>query len=178
MKQRIGNCILELAIGDITAEQTDAIVNAANSELAGGGGVDGAIHAAAGPSIMQQTRKQFPEGCPTGSAVATNGGQLNVKYIFHTVGPIWRGGRLPEEADLRSAYRSCLQLAIDFKCESLSFPAISTGVYGYPLDLATEASLDEIKIFLINNEAPKRIRCVLFNEGIYGAYARVLESWS
>ena len=178
MQVRIHHSVIELVLGDITAEKTDAIVNAANSELAGGGGVDGAIHRAAGPIVMQQTRELYPQGCPTGEAVITEAGRLEVKYILHAVGPVWRGGRHHEETDLRSAYRRCLEIATTHNCQSISFPAISTGVYGYPLDLATEAALSEIRQFLTDFDAPILIRCVLFHEGILGAYSRVIEQWS
>ncbi|MBL4885095.1 MAG: O-acetyl-ADP-ribose deacetylase [Planctomycetaceae bacterium] len=175
MQVRIGDSVIELVLGDITEEKTDAIVNAANSQLAGGGGVDGAIHRAAGPTVIQQTNELYPQGCPTGEAVITEAGRLKAKYIIHTVGPVWRGGKHHEEADLRSAYRNCLELAARHGCQSIAFPAISTGVYSYPLDLATEIAISEIRQFLTDSSAPILIRCVLFNEGIYGAYSRVLE---
>jgi len=173
----IENSVLELVIGGITDEKTDAIVNAANNQLAGGGGVDGAIHRAAGPSVMQQTGQKYPDGCPTGEAVITEAGRLKAKYIIHTVGPIWRGGREREEVYLRAAYRNSLTLALEYRCQSVSFPAISTGVYGYPLDLASEVALSEIRQFLSEQSDPLLVRCVLFNEGIFGAYSRVLEQW-
>ena len=177
MKTLVGNSVLELVVGDITNEETDAIVNAANSQLAGGGGVDGAIHRAAGPSVMEQTSQKYPEGCPTGEAVITDAGQLKAKYIIHTVGPIWRGGREGEEDYLRAAYRNSLQLAVEYGCKSVAFPAISTGVYGYPLDLASEVALSEIRQFLLGLNDAMLVRCVLFNEGTWGAYCRVLEQW-
>jgi len=177
MKRVVGSCLIELVVGDITTEHVDAIVNAANSRLAGGGGVDGAIHRAAGPGIMRQTREYYPDGCPTGGAVVTDAGQLAARYIFHTVGPIWQGGRSGEPDLLRSAYRSCLELAVEHECRSIALPAISTGVYGYPLDLATETALDEVRRFLESEQSPELVRCVLFNEGVFGAYSRVLESW-
>jgi len=178
MKRRVENGQLELAIGDITQEETDAIVNAANSGLRGGGGVDGAIHRAAGPSVMQQTRERYPDGCPTGSAVLTDAGDLPARYIIHAVGPVWRGGRQGEADSLRSAFQTSLQLAADFKCESIAFPAISTGVYNFPLDLAAEISLDAIRTFLAKHDQPSHVRVVLFDEGTYGAFARVLEEWA
>lgn len=173
---QFGACRIELAEGDITQQEVDAIVNAANSRLAGGGGVDGAIHRAAGPVLMQQTRERYPEGCPTGSAVATDGGNLKAKYVFHAVGPVWRGGRAGEPDLLKSAYRKCLELALEHDCESIAFPAISTGVYGYPLDLAAEASLSVARDFLAEHDRPKLVRFVLFDGGAFGAYAQVLES--
>src|SRR5690606_14741169 len=120
----IGACRLELLQGDITRQQVDAIVNAANSDLAGGGGVDGAMHRAGGPTLMSETREKFPDGCPTGSAVPTSGGKLPVKFVFHAVGPIWRGGQDGEPELLRSTFQKCLELAVEHHCDSLAFPAI------------------------------------------------------
>lgn len=171
-----GNCRLELTLGDITEAQVEAIVNAANSELAGGGGVDGAIHRAAGPSLMAETRLKYPAGCPTGSAVVTTGGRLFAKHVFHAVGPIWRGGHEGEPEALASAFRTCLKLACTHQCNSIAFPAISTGIYGYPKDLAAEITLMTIRDFLIANQQPALVRMVLFDAGTYGAFARVLET--
>jgi O-acetyl-ADP-ribose deacetylase (regulator of RNase III) len=171
----IGSSRLELAQGDITSQTVDAIVNAANSALASGGGVDGAIHRAAGPVLMQQTRERYPEGCPTGSAVATDAGKLKARHVFHAVGPVWRGGSAGEPVLLASAYRRCLELAIEHNCSSIAFPAISTGVYGYPRDLAAEVSLTIARDFLHTHGKPALVRFVLFDGGAFGAYARVLE---
>lgn len=176
MRVQFGLCRLELTQGDITQQEVDAIVNAANSRLAGGGGVDGAIHRAAGPALMQETRRLYPEGCPTGSAVATSGGKLKAKHVFHAVGPVWRGGLKGEPEQLASAYRRCLELAVERKCESIAFPAISTGVYGYPMDLAAETALRTVRDFLVEQGKPSLVRFVLFSEGAYGAFARVLET--
>ena len=176
MLVQVGTCRLELAQGDITRQTTDAIVNAANSELAGGGGVDGAIHRAAGPGLMEETRRRYPAGCPTGSAVATAAGKLGAKFVFHAVGPAWRGGQQGEPEALRSAYRTCLELAVTHKCASIAFPAISTGVYGYPRDLAADVSLSAVHEFLLEKQAPALVRLVLFDGGSYGAFARVLEA--
>ncbi len=176
MLVRFGECEVELVQGDITQQQVDAIVNAANARLAGGGGVDGAIHRAAGPALMKETREKYPEGCPTGSAVATGAGKLNAKYVFHAVGPIWRGGQRGERELLQSAYRRCLELAVEHDCESIAFPAISTGAYGYPVDQAAEAALEVVRDFLLENGKPRKVRFVLFDQGTYGAFARVLES--
>jgi len=166
---------LELVQGDITTQAVDAIVNAANSELAGGGGVDGAIHRAAGPVLMQQTRQRYPQGCPTGSAVATDAGQLPARHVFHAVGPVWRGGNANEADLLASAYRRCLELAVEHACASIAFPAISTGVYGYPKDLAAKLSLATVHEHLMNQKLPNLVRFVLFDGGSFGAFARVLE---
>ena len=170
-----GACRIELVQGDITRQQADVIVNAANSELAGGGGVDGAIHRAAGPKIMDETRKNYPEGCPTGHAVATGAGSLAAQHIFHAVGPIWQGGHKDEPALLAAAYVKCLELAIKKNCDSVAFPAISTGVYGYPIDLAAETSLTATREFLREQGKPGLVKFILFDAGSYAAFARVLE---
>lgn len=176
MFRQIGANRIELVQGDITQQTVDAIVNAANSRLAGGGGVDGAIHRAAGPSVMEETRRRHPEGCPTGSAVATRAGNLNVRYVFHAVGPIWKGGSAGEEAQLRSAVAKCLDLAEAYQCRSLALPALSTGAYGYPLDLAAQAIVSVVCQRLATSELPSIVRVVLADEGAYGQFARVLES--
>src|SRR5690349_7442123 len=125
--------VIELVQGDITDQATDAIVNAANSALAGGSGVDGAIHRRGGPSLMAETRKRYPAGCATGDAVITGGGNLAAKHVVHAVGPVYRDGRRGEPELLASAYRSSLEAAAAAGCRSISFPSISTGAYGYPL---------------------------------------------
>lgn len=176
MHTTFGTCRLELAQGDITQQAVDAIVNAANSRLAGGGGVDGAIHRAGGPTLMQETANRYSDGCPTGSAVATSAGKLPAKYVFHAVGPVWAGGQRGEPDLLASAYRRCLELAVEHACRSIAFPAISTGVYGYPTDLAAETSLSTVRSFLLENQQPELVRFVLFSGGAFGAFARVLES--
>jgi O-acetyl-ADP-ribose deacetylase (regulator of RNase III) len=169
------DCSIQLLQGDITLQQVDAIVNAANSRLAGGGGVDGAIHRRGGPTLMRETQANHPDGCPTGSAVATSGGQLACRHVFHAVGPQWRGGVRGEVEQLRSAYRSCLELAVKHQCRSIAFPAISTGVYGYPMDLAAEHSLSTVREFLLKSGRPAEVRFVLFDAGAYGAFSRVLD---
>ncbi|MBO09936.1 MAG: O-acetyl-ADP-ribose deacetylase [Planctomycetaceae bacterium] len=171
----VEDCWLQLVQGDITLQEVDAIANAANERLAGGGGVDGAIHRAAGPTLMEETSREYPDGCPTGEAVATSAGSLTAQFVFHTVGPVWRGGGAGEEQLLRGCYRSCLELAVDHELQSVAFPAISTGVFGYPIDLAAEASLDEVRQFLETHRRPSLVRFVLWSEGNFGAYARVLE---
>lgn len=175
MQVNISGCTLQLLQGDITEQHVDAIVNAANSALAGGGGVDGAIHDAGGPSIMEDTQQRYPDGCPTGDAVESTAGNLSAKFVFHAVGPIWRGGRDEEAAQLSSAYRKCLQLAVQHECKSIAFPAISTGAFGYPVDLAANVALKTAIDFQKWHKAPQEIRFVLFSEGIYGAFARSLD---
>ncbi|WP_437204753.1 O-acetyl-ADP-ribose deacetylase [Planctomicrobium sp. SH664] len=175
MRRMLDDCVVELVIGEITAQTVDAIVNAANAQLIPGGGVDGAIHRAAGPSLLEELRARYPEGCPTGSAVSTSAGLLPARFVFHAVGPIWSGGRQGEPDLLRSAYQRCLQLATELECRSIAFPAISTGAYGYPLDRAAEVALTTIVDFLQEHEQPQLVRLVLFSEGAHGAFARVLQ---
>lgn len=176
MLAEFGPSRVELVQGDITEQQVDAVVNAANSKLAGGGGVDGAIHRAAGGELMQETRSKYPEGCPTGDAVITGAGNLPAKHVIHAVGPVWRGGQSGETEKLASAHRRCLELAAENGCESVAFPAISTGVYSFPVDQAAEIALATTRDFLNENGKPSLVRFVLFDEGTYGAFARVLES--
>lgn len=176
MLVNISGCKLNLIQGDITEQQVDAIVNAANSQLAGGSGVDGAIHTAGGPSIMKDTQSLHPDGCVTGAAVASVAGNLSAKHVFHAVGPVWRGGREGEPTLLQSAYRKCLQLAVKHECKSIAFPAISAGAYGYPLDLAANVALKTVTDFQKWHKQPPEVRFVLFSEGVYGAFARSLET--
>jgi O-acetyl-ADP-ribose deacetylase (regulator of RNase III) len=174
MKVKINQSILELVIGDITLQETDIIVNAANSQLAGGGGVDGAIHRAGGPSILAETRQKYPEGCPTGQAVISGAGQLVARYVVHTVGPVWGGGQDHEEERLASAYRRSLEVVLKNGCSSVAFPSLSTGAYGYPLDLASRCALTTVIAFLKEKEKPEWVRFVLFNELAYAAYSAAL----
>jgi O-acetyl-ADP-ribose deacetylase (regulator of RNase III) len=176
MLVQFGDCRVELMQGDIAQQIVDAIVNAANSRLAGGGGVDGAIHRAAGPILMDETRSLYPDGCPTGSAVATTAGRLKAKYVFHAVGPVWNGGTSGEPEALASAYRTCLELSVRHDCQSVAFPAISTGVFSFPMDRAAEIALNVVRDFILRNHRPQLVRFVLFSDGAYGAFARVLES--
>ncbi len=175
MHAMIGGCRLELHQGDVTHEATDAIVNAANTRLQGGSGVDGAIHARGGPAIMAETDAKYPEGCPTGSAVISGAGDLPARYVIHAVGPVWRGGSQGEPALLAAAYRTSLELAVAHGCESLAFPSLSTGAFGYPIDLASRTALATVRDFLIQEGWPARVRFVLFDSGAYGAFARALE---
>ena len=138
--------------------------------------MDGAIHAAGGPDIMRDTNARYPDGCPTGEAVASVAGRLSAKYVIHTVGPVWRGGRDGEPAALASSYRRSLQLAVDLGCKSVAFPAISTGVYGYPVDLAANVALKSCIDFLKWHKRPDEVRFVLFGEGAFGAFGRSLQA--
>ncbi len=166
----INGVTLVLLQGNIVEIKADAIVNAANSALAGGGGVDGAIHYAGGPSIMEACRRIG--GCPTGSAVATTAGKLSAKYVFHAVGPIYSGYDNEDERLLRSAYQSCLDLAEYYKIESMAFPSLSTGVYGYPLELAAPIALGTISEHIRKPTSLKQVMMVLFGDRAY----RVFES--
>lgn len=173
----INGVILTLLQGDIVKVQADAIVNAANSELAGGGGVDGAVHRAGGPDIMVACReiakRSAGDACPTGSAVATTAGKLNAKYVFHAVGPIY-DARDEDERLLKSAYQSCLDLAEQHQLESIAFPSISTGVYGYPLELAAPIALAKIIEHIRKPTSLKQVTFVLFGDSAYRAYEQAL----
>jgi O-acetyl-ADP-ribose deacetylase (regulator of RNase III) len=159
---------IEFLQGDITKVAADAIVNAANSSLAGGGGVDGAIHRAGGPSILEECRKIG--GCPTGSAVATGAGQLPAKWVFHAVGPIYRGKEKDVE-QLASCHLKCLDLALEKGCKSIAFPAISTGAYGYPVAEASVIAVGSIHGWLLNHpDELERVLFVLFDADTLKAY--------
>lgn len=169
---------LELVQGDITRQVVDALVNAANSRLAGGGGVDGAIHRAGGPAIMAELARRYPHGCPSGSAVVTSAGDLPARFVVHAVGPMWQGGQAGEPDLLSGAYRAALTLAAQHGCKSVALPAISCGIYGYPIDLASQIALTTTKQFLEQDPTVELARFVLLGEGIYGAFARTLDSLS
>ena len=175
---RIGPSTLKLLRGDITDEETDVIVNAANSALAGGGGVDGAIHRAGGSEIMKECEQL--DGCPAGAAVITTAGLLKARYVIHTVGPVYRGGNHGEAELLSSAYRASLMLAARSAARSIAFPSISTGVYGYPTDTAARIALNTVITFLKahpSNEPGnplELVRFVLFSETDLDIYTRAL----
>jgi len=173
MEAKINNATLALAEGDITDESTDAIVNAANTRLAGGAGVDGAIHRAGGPSIMEECRKIG--GCPTGQAVITTGGHLSAKYVIHTVGPVYQGGNKGEAALLKSAHLESLKLASARNLKSISFPAISTGVYGYPVHEAAQIALKTAINYLKEHSDIELVRFVLFGRKTYDIFAEELK---
>jgi O-acetyl-ADP-ribose deacetylase (regulator of RNase III) len=165
---------IETVQGDITAQKVDAIVNAANNSLLGGGGVDGAIHRAAGPLLLKECRKL--QGCETGSAKLTGGYNLPAKWVIHTVGPVWRGGSSNEDHLLASCYRSCLELARDKQIQSIAFPSISTGAYRFPLERAAEIASAEIKRHLDQNRFPKKVIFVCFDSLTYQAYHSALQT--
>jgi len=170
----INGVTLALIQGDIVKVQADAIVNAANSGLRGGGGVDGAIHRAGGPSIMEECRKIG--GCPTGSAVATGAGKLQAKYVFHAVGPIYSGSKEGERL-LASAYQSCLNLAEQHQVKSIAFPSLSTGVYGYPLDEAAPIALRTVIHHLQKPTSLKEVIFVLYGRDSFEAFEKALRDF-
>ena len=165
---------IEVVRGDITTQEVDAIVNAANQSLLGGGGVDGAIHRAAGPDLLAECRTIG--GCPTGQARITKGYRLPAKYVIHTVGPVWRGGDRDEPDLLASCHRCSLELARDHDCEVVAFPAISCGVYGYPINAAAELSLAVVRAFLGSNALPAMVRWVMFDSAAYDAWVAACRS--
>jgi O-acetyl-ADP-ribose deacetylase len=173
IKVTIYQSILELAQGDITKEETEAIGNAANAALAGGGGVDGAIHRAGGPSIMAELKARY-RGCPTGSAVITAGGNLKAKYVVHAVGPRYSGTAKDSEL-LASAYQKSLELCSQNKVSSIAFPSISTGIYGYPVEEASLIALKTVKDYLKDHSEIKLVRFVLFDPTTYLAYEKALK---
>ena len=163
MKEKV-----QIVEGDITKQEVDAIVNAANTSLLGGGGVDGAIHRAAGPELLEETKKIG--GCPTGEARASKGYHLPSKWVIHTVGPVWAGGNKNEDSLLASCYRNSLKTALDLGVETIAFPSISTGAYGFPLERATEIAMKETKEFLEAQKGRARVIFVCFGEKVYNTY--------
>ncbi len=173
MEIKVGPAVLELCEGDITRQEVDGIVNAANDRLAGGGGVDGAIHRAGGEAIMEECRR-LP-GCPTGQAVVTGAGRLPAKKVIHAVGPVYRDGRQGEPSLLASAYASAFNRAVEHRLASVATPSLSTGAYGYPIDEAARIALSTALEFLKGHPQLRLIRFVLFGERSYGVYERALE---
>ena len=165
---------LEIITGDITEQNVDAIVNAANCSLLGGGGVDGAIHRAAGPELLAECRTLH--GCETGKAKITKGYRLKARYVIHTPGPVWHGGGHGEEALLASCYRSCMALAAENGCKTVDFPSISTGVYHFPLEKASKIAVDTITACLEEYPAIERVRMVCFNQHTQRFYQAALEA--
>lgn len=174
--KRIHKTVIELTQGDITHQKVDAIVNAANSSLLGGGGVDGAIHRAGGQDILEECkkiRKEFGK-CSTGQAVVTTAGRLNSKYVIHTVGPVWRGGSEHEPELLASAYRTSLKIAHEKEVKTIAFPSISTGAYGYPVENAAVIALKTVKNFVKSDCSVEVVRFVLYDAKTYNAYKKAL----
>jgi O-acetyl-ADP-ribose deacetylase (regulator of RNase III) len=168
-----------LVQGDITEMDTDAIVNAANPTLMGGGGVDSAIHMKGGPKILEECKRirttEWPNGLPTGKAVITSGGNLKAKYVIHTVGPVWRGGNQGEPKLLAEAYRNSLTLAASKGLKSIAFPSISTGAYGYPIEKACRIVLATIKEFIEKEDKLEEVRLVLFTKEDFETYKKAAQ---
>jgi O-acetyl-ADP-ribose deacetylase (regulator of RNase III) len=175
---RVGKAVLQLIRGDITDIDANAIVNAANSTLMGGGGVDGAIHRKGGPIILEECKRiranEWPDGLPTGKAVITSGGNLRAKHVIHTVGPIWRDGKHGEEELLRSAYQNSLRLAVAKGLKTVAFPSISTGAYGYPIENASRVAVKAVRDFLEKDEYLDKVVFVLFSKRDFGVYLQAV----
>ena len=171
---KVGKRIIQLVKGDITSIETDVIVNAANSSLMGGGGVDGAIHRSGGPKILEECKKirasDWPQGLPTGKAVITGAGNLKARYIIHTVGPVWRGGNYGEPELLAKAYKNSLKLASDKGLNSIAFPSISTGAYRYPIEDAAHITIRALEDFLKNDNNIEKVVLVLFSENAFKVF--------
>jgi O-acetyl-ADP-ribose deacetylase (regulator of RNase III) len=176
MEFKVGNATLELVKGDITDVEADAIVNAANSTLLGGGGVDGAIHRKGGPKILEECKRiretEWPDGLPTGKAVITSGGNLKAKYVIHTVGPVWFGGFHVEAELLKQAYRNTLKLAVSKGLKTIAFPSISTGAYGYPVEEASRIAVGTVKAFLENEDRLEKVIFVLFSDKAFEIFLK------
>jgi O-acetyl-ADP-ribose deacetylase len=164
---------IKLVQGDITRQKVDAIVNAANNSLLGGGGVDGAIHRAAGHDLLDECRGL--RGCETGAAKITRGYRLPAKWVIHTVGPVWRGGAHSEDQLLASCYRNCLELATAYPIHTIAFPSISTGAYGFPVDRASGIAINEINGFLESHSLPDQVFLVCFDLPTYQCYSSALQ---
>jgi O-acetyl-ADP-ribose deacetylase len=181
LRYRIGTgAALELVMGDITDESTDAIVNAANSSLLGGGGVDGAIHRVAGPDLLAECKKIREQRgtLPAGQAVTTSGANLKARYVIHTVGPVWQGGNRNEPQILESCYCHSMEEADRRTCASISFPSVSTGAFGYPVDDAAEIAIRTVADLLNTPKSVTLVRFVLFDQRTHKAYARAAEQLS
>ena len=176
---QIGSSLIRLVLGDITDMEVDAVVNAANPSLMGGGGVDGAIHRKGGPKILKECKKiretMWHDGLPVGKAVITSGGNLKAKFVIHTVGPVWHGGGRGEPEVLAQAYRNSLELALDNKLRTVAFPSISTGAYGYPINDASRIALQTTVDFLEQKDFIYEVIFVLFSERDWKIYAEALE---
>lgn len=180
MEFQVGKSTLELIKGDLTDVEADAIVNAANSTLLGGGGVDGAIHRKGGPKILEECKRlrasEWPEGLLTGCAVITSGGNLKAKHVIHTVGPIWRGGFYEEAKILKQAYRSSLKLAVAKGLKTVAFPSISTGAYGFPVEEASRIAVGVVKEFLEKEDRLELVSFVLFSERDFEVYLKAIKT--
>jgi O-acetyl-ADP-ribose deacetylase len=174
----IGMTALTLVQGDITQQDTDAIVNAANSSLLGGGGVDGAIHRTGGPRILEECKaiRARQGGCATGESVITTAGRLRASKVIHTVGPVWQGGSADEDRLLENAYRNSLRLAVEYGLWTIAFPSISTGAYGFPIDRASQIAFDTVLRFVRTHTQLKEIRFVVYSVHDYGVYSRLFNA--
>lgn len=168
--------LIELVQGDITRLEVDAIVNAANSSLQGGGGVDGAIHRAAGPALLEECRRirERQGGCPAGQAVLTGAGNLKARCVIHTVGPVWQGGEKSEDALLASCYANCLRLAVRHAVRTIAFPNVSTGIYGFPKERAAGIAVREVRSFVESDATLERVIFVSFDPESYALYQELL----
>ena len=180
MEFKLGTAILQLIKGDITEVDTEVIVNAANSSLMGGGGVDGAIHNKGGPKILEECKRirenEWPDGLPTGKAVITSGGNLKAKYVIHTVGPVWLGGFHVESELLKQAYRNSLKIAAAKGLKTIAFPSISTGAYGYPVDEASLIAIKTVKDFLEKEDKLVKVIFVLFSNNAFEIYLKTAKT--
>jgi len=180
MEFQVGKAILQLIKGDITDVEADAIVNAANSSLMGGGGVDGAIHRKGGSKILEECKRiratEWPDGLPTGKAVITSGGNLKAKHVIHTVGPVWLGGFHVEAELLKQAYKNSLRLAVAKGLKTIAFPSISTGAYGYPIEDASRIAVRTVKEFLEKEDKLEKVVFVLFSERDFEIYLETAKS--
>jgi len=167
---------LELVQGDITEQACGAIVNAANAQLTRGTGVNGAIQSRGGPAIFHETSTRYPAGCPTGSAVITGSGDLPAKYVIHAVGPVWEGGDAGEPELLAGAYRKSLELANDYARQTIALPALSTGVFGYPLPAASQVAIRTVLEHLDSHRYPQLARFVLFDDEAFAAFTEALRA--
>ncbi len=173
MDKKIGNSVIRLVRGDITKQEVDAIVNAANTTLLGGGGVDGAIHRAGGPEILKECK--LIGGCPTGGAKITTGGNLAAKYVIHTVGPVWAGGSRGEADLLASAYRKSLEAAVENGVSAIAFPSISTGAYRFPIEQASRIALGTVAEFIEDHQSIKEVVFALFSQDDLAVYEQAMQ---
>lgn len=179
---RIRDTVINLIVGNIADQDTDAVVNAANPKLSGGGGVDGAIHSRGGPQILEECKDirktLWPDGLPAGKAVMTGGGKLRARYVIHTVGPIWMGGSGDEAELLRNAYINSLDIAVKNHLKSISFPSIGTGAYGYPIEKASRVVLQTLKEYLAVPAGLDEVRLVLFKQSDLNVYIKAAKELS
>lgn len=180
MEFQVGKAILQLIRGDITDVEADAIVNAANSSLMGGGGVDGQIHRKGGSKILEECKRiretEWPDGLPTGKAAITSGGNLKAKHVIHTIGPVWLGGFHVESELLKQAYKNSLRLAVAKGLKTIAFPSISTGAYGYPIEDASRIAVRTVKEFLEKVDKLEKVVFVLFSERDFEIYLETVKS--